>query len=213
MMNKQIANRLLQPWKGMVLLLLGAIALFLSPFRVWLESSMTSHILIEFPLLVAVGYIFGLMISNRLPKFITAMNAGGIAGILLCTFCLSFWMIPRWLDESLLSSTVAMAKYASLILLVGIPLALSWDRMHSITRGVVKIEFLSMLFRLGWLYLISPERFCNNYLLGDQALLGQGMLVLGLTLSLTWLIPLFIDQRETNAKYDNLREIKHSSLP
>ena len=49
-----------------------------------------------------------------------------------------------------------------------------------------------MLYRLGWLYLISPDRFCNNYLLTDQIGLGRGMLVVGLALSLTWLIPVFV---------------------
>ena len=49
-----------------------------------------------------------------------------------------------------------------------------------------------MLYRLGWLYLISPDRFCNNYLLTDQIWLGRGMLVVGLALSLTWLIPVFV---------------------
>ena len=58
-------------------------------------------------------------------------------------------------------------------------------------RGLVKIEFLAMCFRLGWLYLISPDRLCNSYLLDDQVLLGRGLLVLGVALSITWLYPVF----------------------
>jgi len=31
---------------------------------------------------------------------------------------------------------------------------------------------------------VSPERLCNNYLLDDQQLLGRGLLVLGVALTL-----------------------------
>lgn len=169
----------------------------LTPIAPWLEASMTRHVLLEFPLIIAIGYVAGLVIQPFLPRLMIAINAGGVVGILLCTFSLAFWMIPRWLDESLNEPAVAMAKYLTLVFLIGMPLALSWERLHTIARGVVKIEFLSMLYRLGWLYWISPDRFCNNYLLGDQVQLGQGMLAVGLALSLTWLVPLFIDTRET----------------
>ena len=112
--------------------------------------------------------------------------------MLLASFVIAFWMIPRWLDASLTGEAMAWAKYLSLTLLAGIPLGLGWNAMHGIARGVVKVEFLAMLYRLGWLYLISPDRFCNNYLLTDQIWLGRGMLVVGLALSLTWLIPVFV---------------------
>ena len=50
------------------------------------------------------------------------------------------------------------------------------------------MEFVATFFRLGWLYLISPIRLCNNYALNDQQRLGGYMLGLGgrLLVSLAW---------------------------
>ena len=91
----------------------------------------------------------------------------------------------------------AYMKYLSLPLLVGIPLALSWQILHPIARGVVKIEFLAMLFRLGWIYLVSPDRLCNNYLLGEQQQLGQLLIILGFALGITWLVKVFFTSADT----------------
>ncbi len=163
----------------------------LTPFGTWLESRLVSHVLVEVPLLVTVGFGLGRCIEPRLRKALEPFNGGGIPGILLVTFALAFWMIPRWLDASLQAPEVAAAKYLSLVALAGMPLAWSWDRLHPIARGLVKIEFLAMCFRLGWLYLISPDRLCNSYLIDDQVLLGRGLLVVGIALSITWLYPVF----------------------
>jgi hypothetical protein len=67
-------------------------------------------------------------------------------------------------------------------------LALSWPRMGFVVRGVFIVECIATLFRLGWLYLISPERLCNLYLLEDQQRLGQWLLLIGaaLFLVITW---------------------------
>jgi len=167
------------------------LAITLTSFGKVLESSMPGHVLIEIPLLVYVGVLIAKVFSTTFDRLFASVNAGGIFGILLVTAVLVFWMIPRWLDAALSFETVAWAKYISLPLLVGIPLACSWGLLHPVARGVVKIEFLSMLFRLGWLYIISPDRLCNNYLLNDQDLLGKGLLIIGFILSIFWLVPVF----------------------
>ncbi len=172
-----------------------AAAIAISPLTFLLESTMVSHVLIEIPLFIALGVMAGRCLQPLLQRLLTPVNGGGIPGILVASFGLAFWMIPRWLDASLSDPMIAAAKYASLVGLVGIPLAWSWSRLHPVARGVVKIEFLSMLLRLGWLYLISPDRFCNNYLLSDQVWLGRGFLLLGLVLSIAWLVPVFFGSR------------------
>ena len=176
------------------------LAITLTPVGAALEATMTGHVLVEIPLLVAVGVILGARVEPYLLRVLAPFNACGIPGILVATFALAFWMIPRWLDASLTDPAVAFAKYVSLVLLVGMPLAWSWQRLHPIARGVVKIEFISMLFRLGWLYLVSPERLCNNYLLGDQIWLGRGFLVAGVVLAVAWLVPLFLDSNTTRRR-------------
>lgn len=162
----------------------------------WLEASMIGHVLFEIPLLFFAGVLIGYSVYPWAERQLAEYNRGGIAGILCVTFVLAFWMIPRWLDASLSFESIALAKYTSITFLAGIPFAWSWSKLHFISRGVVKIEFLAMLVRLGWLYLISPNRLCNNYLYSDQVVLGQGMLLVSLALCVTWLVPIFFGDRK-----------------
>ena len=183
---------------GMLCLSAAALAAIVAtPVGEWMTSTMLGHVLVQIPMVVAAGFVLGRRVQPRIQSALRAVNAGGIPGILLVSFTIAFWMIPRWLDGSLTSDTIAAAKYLSLVLLAGMPLAWSWSRLHPVARGVVKIEFLAMLFRLGWLYLISPDRFCNNYLLTDQVWLGRGMIVVAIALSITWVIPVFFGEFAT----------------
>ena len=172
----------------------GLLTIVATPVGEFLAGTMIGHVLVQIPLLVAAGFVLGRCVEIRLDGVLRDWNAGGIPGILLASFAVAFWMVPRWLDAALTDPVVNAAKYASLVLLAGVPLALSWSRLHPIARGVVKIEFLAMLFRLGWLYLVSPDRLCNNYLLTDQAWLGQGMIIVAIALSITWLVPVFFGE-------------------
>jgi hypothetical protein len=93
-------------------------------------------------------------------------------------------MLPRMLDASVADPVMGLAKVLSVPLLIGLPLALGWPRMGFIVRGVFMLELIASCFRLGWLYLIWPERLCNNYLLDDQQRLGQWLLGIGAALLL-----------------------------
>ena len=159
-----------------------------TPAGSFLEASLSGHVLIEIPLLIIVGIMAGSLIKPRLAGVLSMIS---IPAILLACFTLAFWMIPRWLDASLNDEFIAYMKYLSLPLLAGIPLALSWQILHPIARGVVKIEFLAMLFRLGWIYLVSPERLCNNYLLNEQQQLGYMMIILAFAFGTIWLAQVF----------------------
>ena len=169
-------------------------AIVATPLGSALASTMVGHVLIQIPVLAAAGFVIGKSLEPKIDGALRTYNAGGIPGVLLASFAVAFWMIPRWLDGAVTSTAVEAAKYVSVVLLAGVPLGWSWDRLHPIARGVVKIEFLAMLFRLGWLYLISPDRFCNNYLLTDQIWLGRGLVIVGIALCITWLIPLFFGE-------------------
>lgn len=170
---------------------LAGIALMATPLGTWLEASLVTHTLIEYPLLVGCGVLIGHGLRTPCERWIAPFNGGGIPGLLLASFALAFWMIPRWLDASLVEPTVSLAKLITLPALVGIPLAWSWHRLHPIAEGVVKIEFLTMLLRVGWLYLAAPDRLCNGYLLDDQQWLGRWLIAIGFALAITWLIPVF----------------------
>lgn len=179
-----------QERKILLVLLLIILAVTLPPLGRLLEQSMLTHVLIQIPLLVLAGFILGWLLEGRLST-LQKVNEAGIPGILLATFIALYWMLPRVLDASINDPLVAVFKYLSLPLLLGLPLQLSWSRLHFVAKGVIKLEFLAMLLRLGWLYLVSPVRLCNVYGLKEQILLGKGLLVIALLLSIYWTLKLF----------------------
>ena len=120
----------------------------------------------------------------RAPWRLADWNHRGITGLVLASVASAYWMLPRTLDASVTVPLLGAAKYLSVPLLIGLPFALGWPRMSFIVRGVFLVEFIATFFRLGWLYLVSPERLCNNYLLDDQQRLGQYMLLVGAALFL-----------------------------
>jgi hypothetical protein len=92
------------------------------------------------------------------------------------------------LDAALDEPSVALAKFLSVPLLIGMPLALSWPQSGFVVRGVFLSEVTATCFRLGWLYRVSPQRLCANYLLADQQTLGKAFFVIGsaIVLLLAW---------------------------
>ena len=158
--------------------------LLLPPVRHALESSMTAQMLLQIPLLVAAG----LLLSRATPAWLDAALADwdwqGIAGLVMATFAAAMWMLPRALDASVSETAMATAKYLSVPLLIGLPFGLSWMRMGFIVRGVFLIELIATCFRMGWLYLLWPDRLCNNYLLDDQQRLGKCLVAIGVALLL-----------------------------
>lgn len=174
-------SRLRHPGRFAVLAMLVLLA---PPLRHALESSMTAQMLLQLPLLAGVGALLAQALPAPGLARIARWNHLGISGLVLASVASAFWMLPRTLDASVTEPLVAAAKYISLPLLVGLPFALSWPRMSFIVRGVFLLEFIATFFRLGWLYLISPERLCNLYLLDDQQRLGKYMLVIGSALFL-----------------------------
>lgn len=162
--------------------LFGVIAL--PPLKQALESSMSSQMLLQFPLLVAVGLLAARALPARVIAASDAWNHLGIVGIVLLSVASAFWMVPRLIDASVTDPWIGLAKYLSLPLLVGLPLALSWPRMSFVVKGVFLLEGIATFFRLGWLYLAWPDRLCTLYLQGDQQRLGRSLLAIGTALFL-----------------------------
>lgn len=168
-------------------ILLGLV-LLQPPVRRQLEASMTGQMLVQIPLLVVTGWLLARALPARVLTVIERWNQGGIAGLVLATVVAAFWMLPRSLDAAITNSLVAGTRYLTVPLLIGLPLAVSWPSMGFVVRGVLLAEFIATNFRLGWLYLISPVRLCNNYALEDQRHLGLYLLAIGggLLLWLAW---------------------------
>jgi hypothetical protein len=171
------------PVRRAALLLLVLLA---PPVRHGLEATMTAQMLVQLPLLAAAGWLLSGAVPPRVLARVGRWSHRSFTGLVLVTVTAAFWMLPRSLDAATSQPLIVAAKYLSVPLLIGLPFGVSWPRMGFVIRGVFLVEFVASFFRLGWLYLISPIRLCNNYALNDQQRLGGSMLAIGGGL-LVWL--------------------------
>ena len=84
--------------------------------------------LVQIPLLIGMGYLLRgrcLRMLARVTPLEPARHQRLGAGQLMSRHC---WMLPRTLDVSVTLPLIAAAKFLSLPLLIGLPLALSWPR-------------------------------------------------------------------------------------
>src|SRR5688572_12953199 len=133
------------------------LALVAPPVRGFLESTMTLHMLVQLPLLAAIGYAFGHTwlhsrahgSAGRALRGIQSFNAGGVTGLIFASFVMVLWMLPRCLDLARLDLTVDALKYIS-VPLAGLAVALSWRRLPAIARAVVHLEVIATFLRFGW---------------------------------------------------------------
>lgn len=172
------------PRTHLVIAVVAYVILLLPPLRHALQSSMTAQMLLDIPLLAACGWLLAAAVPQTTRSALGDWDHGGVSGLLLASITGLVWMLPRALDAAVDVPWVGVAKVASVPLLIGLPLGLSWPRMGFVVRGVFMAELIATCFRLGWLYLVSPVRLCSNYLLDDQQRLGEGLLVVGTVLFL-----------------------------
>jgi hypothetical protein len=170
------------------LALLGLLAL--PPVRHALEAGMTTHMLVQFPL-VALG---GALLAHALPaRWRTACdrwNAYGVAGLLAAALVLAVLMIPRVLDLALVDARVEAAKWLAL-LVCGAALRLSWRTAGLLVQGFFLGNVLPMMVVAGHLFQDTPVRLCNAYLLDDQVRLGQWLVGLAACAAAAWFAQVF----------------------
>ena len=165
-------------WYALAALISGLLIL-----RQTLESSMALHMAVQLPLLAIAGGLLGKILLQRNPKRISFARRYRISLLLVALMTFSLWMLPRLLDAALHDPFYALMKWLSLPL-AGLCLAWSWPHLSFVLRGVLHIEALATLLRLGWLYLIAPQRYCVSYGLDEQVLLGYFLLSYGAIYSL-----------------------------
>lgn len=159
----------------------------LPPFGPILEARLPTHILGQYPLIVAGGALIGARLArNRIAPWSAA------PALLAAVLTLVFWLLPRWIDASLADLATHATKVASLAGLAGLPLGWGWTQAGSVLRGFLVANAAAMLAVMGWLMLVAPSRLCNAYLLTDQRLLGQGLLIAAGALVATLLVPALI---------------------
>ncbi len=182
-------------WIGALLWL----ALATPPLRRMLESSMTTHMLVQMPLLAASGCAAACALPASWRERAWHRAGGSVPLVLAAMLAASWWMLPRALDAALDDRAVELAKFASLPLLVGAPLALAWPRLGIVGRGFVWTNLASMLAVVGWLYIAAPLRVCNRYLISAQSDAGAWMIVIAIAIMFGWLLGLFVGPPRTAA--------------
>jgi hypothetical protein len=151
--------------------------------RLSLERVMIWHMLVQIPLLAVAGGLIVAALPARWTARVAPWNANGVSGILMALIASSWWMVPRALDWALASPAMEAAKFVSLPLLVGAPVALSWPQLGGLGRGFVVANVLPMWIVVGWLYVAAPVRVCNFYLVEQQVSAGVGLLTVSLLLA------------------------------
>jgi hypothetical protein len=165
------------------LALLGVLAL--PAARQALEASMSTHMLLQYPLLALAGCWLAAALPPRWLARLQRWNAHGITGLFASAMMLAILMIPRVLDLALVDGRIALAKALALVL-CGASLRLSWRPAGLLVQGFYLGNVLPMMAVVGNLYASSPVRVCNAYLLDDQARLGQLLIWLSAGIALAW---------------------------
>lgn len=154
--------------------------------RHWLEASMWRHMLLQFPLWLLAGALLAAALPACARGAIARFNAHGIAGLVGLGVVLSVLMVPRVLDLALRDAGIEAAKCAAL-LLAGALLRLSWRPAGLVVQCFFLGIQLPMMVVVGQLYIDSPLRLCNAYLLDDQERLGRWLIALAALLAVAWL--------------------------
>ena len=170
--------------------------LLIPPVRTYLESIMILHMLVQLPLLILAGWLAGKAVINRYNHFFDKYNGNGVPGIILVIIITMYWMLPRAMDETLVFHYLEIFKYAGLPLLVGIPLRDSWNKLKSVGKSFVYLNYLPMFGLMAWLYIDIPVQVCNNYLEAEQKVLGWGFLIITAFMVLYIIQYVFTDHSE-----------------
>lgn len=155
----------------------SAAALWLVPqIRYAVEAGMATHMLLQFPLLMASGACACGLLPTRLRAAWERVDAMGITSAILASSVGIYWMIPAALDSALLSPWVDVSKHLSWWL-SGLALASAWARLG----GVLRLFFFGnagwMLASVGMLYHDAEARLCVNYRFDEQRATGIGLLI------------------------------------
>ena len=160
--------------------------LMVPALREWLTASMWRHMVLQFPLWMGAGALLVVLLPAPARALLARWNAYGISGLVGVGAVLAVLMVPRVLDLALVSPGIEAAKCGAL-LLAGALLRLSWRAAGLVVQGFFLGNLLPMTAVVGQLYIDSPLRLCNAYLLDDQARLGEWLVATAAVLAVAWL--------------------------
>jgi hypothetical protein len=163
---------------------LGVLAsLTLPPLRHALEGDMARHMLLGFPLAMALG---ALALGRRFDAGFARIDRFGLTGWLYASLVLAYWMIPSALDAAIASAATDAAKIASLAL-AGAALRSSWRRSPPMLEAFFVGNFAWMAATVGLVYQDAPAQLCLNYLSDSQQRAGSGLVLAAIACGAAWL--------------------------
>ena len=185
-------------WRPCLGLLLLAVVL-LPPVRRATESSMTGHMLLQYPALMLAGALLVGPVPRRWMEGeqyggLQRCNELGIAGLLASAIAMALLMVPRVLDLALADPRVEAVKLLALVA-SGAAIRLSWQRAGTVIQAFYLGNMLPMLAVVGMLYQDSPTRVCNAYRLDDQQTLGAALVWAAAGIAALWLLRLWLKLR------------------
>lgn len=187
-----------RPWspgsaraRGLTLLAASGLILAIGPLRTLLETSMATHMLVQFPLLILAGVASGGVLLRTSDATVPAgrrdWNHLGVTGLAFVALVLAVSMIPRLLDLALIDARVEVFKLAALFV-TGVLLRRSWSKAGLIVQGFFLGNVLPMTAVAGILYRDSPVRLCNSYRFDEQWLVGTMLVVVASLAGAAWLV-------------------------
>lgn len=170
-------------WRTAATLLL--LLMLVPPLRRTIESSMTTHMLIQYPCLMLVGALLVEGLPTRWLSRADRWNEMGVAGLFGSALVLAVLMVPRVLDLALVSEHVEAAKLIAL-LAGGAALRLSWQSAGVVVQAFFLGNVLAMTAVVGILYQDAAVRVCNAYRLDDQQNLGVALVWIAIGIAVIW---------------------------
>jgi len=189
--------------KSFIYGLLIFIFLALPPVASLAESIMTIHMDMQMPLLAGAGMLMTPFLQRKLPRFFAKWNRDGVPGILLALIVIGYWLIPRAMDDALMSVPVEMFKFISWPLLVGVPLMDGWKKLPNAWENITFITLSVVYVIMAFIYLLAPEQLCNNYLIVEQRTLGWSFLFIALCIALYFILSLFYEDTSNETHFQN----------
>ena len=171
----------------------AALCLSLPPLRALIEQSMVWHMLVQMPLLLLAGCLFGMMLAQRpadaFARSAACLNRYGLSGFMLAQCVAAYWMVPAMIDRAVVLPAADAAKLGSLWL-AGMALHGAFRQAPAAVQVFFVGYALPMMVWLGY-YLASTDlRLCNAYALESQVRAGWGLVLLAAAAGLVWALAL-----------------------
>lgn len=153
-----------------------------------LERSMALHMLLQLPMVIAVGILLAPVLSHLAGSHASRLalyDAHGVTGLLAFSLVTTYWMIPKALEHALIAPAAEAGKFLSL-LLAGMLLPAALAHANRIIQLFFLGNLAAMMAIVGMLYQDAPQRLCNLYLRDEQTAAGIGLVFLAIAIPLLW---------------------------